>query len=234
MSSSMYSRLDIFELNFYFCSFQMNFILFIRACCVLLKYKKSGYVCFQVLNNNFRNILQENIQFKKHFLNLNLYFFRFCLILFFNLISLLPFHYTITAQFIFTFIIAFILFRTLTLHGMCQHNVKFLNIFLPAGIPVLLNRYIIRIEIISYRSRLFSLSGRLFRNLVAGHVLLFILSTRRLRIFNFYSIGSVLRVVVVGVIGLIFCLEIVIRVLQAYVFILLICIFTDNILTVSH
>jgi F-type H+-transporting ATPase subunit a len=212
----------------------MNFCLFIRLCCLMLKFKQSGYYCFRMLNNTFRTLLQENIQFKAHFLNLNFYFFLFCIVLSLNLLSLLPFQYTLTAQFIFTFIIAFLLFSTLTLHGVVQQNIKILNLFLPNGIPIVLNRYIIRIEIISYRSRLFSLSGRLFRNLVAGHVLLFILSTRRLRLLNFYNIGSLLRIIRIGVVGIIFCLELMIRVLQAYVFILLICIFTDNILTVSH
>jgi F-type H+-transporting ATPase subunit a len=212
----------------------MNFLLFRRSCIRLLKYSKRGLYIFLLLNKIFKNILQENIQFKKHFLNLNIYFFSFCIVLFFNLLSLFPFHYTITAQFVFTFILAFVLFSTLTFHGVIQHKFQILNIFLPNGIPIRLNRYIIRIEIISYISRLFSLSGRLFRNLVAGHVLLFILRSSRLRVLNLFNFRSFFRILSIGIIRLIFCLEIMIRVLQAYVFILLICIFTDNILTVAH
>jgi len=115
-----------------------------------------------------------------------------------------------------------------------QHKVTFLNIFLPAGIPLPLFAYIIIIEFISYMSRLFSLAGRLFRNLVAGHVLLYILRTSRLSLLFFVSIWSIFSILRIFVLILIFLLEIIIGLLQAYVFILLICIFTNNILTIEH
>jgi len=193
-----------------------------------------GYLIFKKLNILFKSILIENIKFQPNFLNLSFYFYSFCLIRFFNLFSLLPFHYTITAQFIFRFTLSFLLFSTLTLHGLMQHKVTFLNIFLPAGIPLPLFAYIIIIEFISYMSRLFSLAGRLFRNLVAGHVLLYILRTSRLSLLFFVSIWSIFSILRIFVLILIFLLEIIIGLLQAYVFILLICIFTNNILTIEH
>jgi F-type H+-transporting ATPase subunit a len=228
------SRLEIFELNFFFCRIQYNFIRFCIRILLLFYYANFSFLLFKKLNNLFKAILLENIKFQKNFLNLNFYFYSFCIIRFFNLFSLLPFHYTITAQFLFTFIMSFLLFRTLTMHGLIQHKTKFLNIFLPAGIPFPLYRYIIIIEFISYISRLFSLSGRLFRNLVAGHVLLYIISASRVSVFFFVSIWSIFSILRVSILILIFLLEIVISLLQAYVFILLVCIFTDNILIIEH
>jgi len=47
--------------------------------------------------------------------------------------------------------------------------------FLPSGVPLALAPILIPIEIVSYISRVFSLSIRLFANMMSGHALLKIL-----------------------------------------------------------
>lgn len=51
------------------------------------------------------------------------------------------------------------------------------NVFLPAGIPLLLVPLLILLEVISYVAKVFSLSIRLFANLFSGHALLKILTS---------------------------------------------------------
>jgi len=48
--------------------------------------------------------------------------------------------------------------------------------FLPGGSPLALSPFLVIIELISYIARVFSLSIRLFANLMAGHTLLKILA----------------------------------------------------------
>jgi F0F1-type ATP synthase membrane subunit a len=52
---------------------------------------------------------------------------------------------------------------------------QFIGMFLPSGTPLQIGFLLVIIEIISYIARLFSLSIRLFANMMAGHTLLKIL-----------------------------------------------------------
>jgi F-type H+-transporting ATPase subunit a len=47
--------------------------------------------------------------------------------------------------------------------------------FIPSGVPVAIMPFLVLIEIISYFSRVISLSVRLFANMMSGHTLLKIL-----------------------------------------------------------
>ena len=53
-----------------------------------------------------------------------------------------------------------------------MHGFKYLKIFVPSGVPIVLLPIISIIEIISYLSRPISLSVRLFANMMAGHTML--------------------------------------------------------------
>ena len=48
--------------------------------------------------------------------------------------------------------------------------------FVPSGVPVLLLPFLVIIEVISHIAKIFSLSIRLFANMMSGHVLLHILT----------------------------------------------------------
>ena len=84
------------------------------------------------------------------------------------------------------------------------------------------------IELISYAARLFSLAIRLFANMMAGHALLKILSSF---VFVFFEAGFcynifpiILNIVVLAVTAL----EVMIAFLQAYVFVVLSTIYTNE------
>ena len=84
----------------------------------------------------------------------------------------------------------------------------------PLGTPVILQPFMVIIELIRNVIRPLTLRIRLIANIIAGHLLLTLLGTIR-------NLGvRVLILVIVGMI-LILCLELGVAVIQAYVFTLL-------------
>src|SRR6185503_7089289 len=85
------------------------------------------------------------------------------------------------------------------------------------------------IEIVSYLIRTFSLSLRLFANMMAGHILLFILATFMLKIFAAAPMGASFYALIMLVIMLaVYALETGICFIQAYVFLVLLSIYLND------
>ena len=101
-----------------------------------------------------------------------LIFSLFMFVLFCNMVGMFPYSFTVTSHIIVTLIMAMFIFVAVTIIGFIKHGFKYLKIFVPSGVPVLLLPLITVIEIISYLSRPVSLSVRLFANMMAGHTML--------------------------------------------------------------
>ena len=71
-----------------------------------------------------------------------------------------------------TFALALLVMVITTVVALRLHGWKFFSYFVPSGVPKLLLPLLVPIEILSYLSRLVSLSVRLFANMMAGHVML--------------------------------------------------------------
>ena len=99
-------------------------------------------------------------------------FSLFMFVLFCNMVGMFPYSFTVTSHIIVTLIMAMFIFVAVTIIGFIKHGFKYLKIFVPSGVPVLLLPLITVIEIISYLSRPVSLSVRLFANMMAGHTML--------------------------------------------------------------
>lgn len=144
----------------------------------------------------------------------------FVLILINNLIGLVPYNFSSTSHFLLTFSWSFsIVIGTLFL-GASIHNIKFLGLFVPQGCPLFLLPLLVMIESISFAARNVSLGLRLAANVLAGHMLLFILSGFTFKIMKSGLIG------ILGVLPLIFIiafsyLELGIAFIQAQVFVVL-------------
>jgi len=155
-------------------------------------------------------------------------FSLFMFVLFCNMLGMLPYSFTVTSHIIVTFALAAVIFIGVTIIGFVNHGIRYLKIFIPSGVPVVLLPIIVIIEIISYLSRPVSLSVRLFANMMAGHTML--------KVFGGFVIS-------LGIIGgwlpLSFTvaltgLEILIAFLQAYVFAILTCIYLNDALNLNH
>lgn len=156
----------------------------------------------------------------------------FVFILFFNIYGLLPFGYSITAHIIITFFFSFGFNFGLIILGFYKHGIYFFKLFIPTGVPGFLIMFIFLVEIMSYLIRTFSLSIRLFANIMAGHCLLYVFSSF---IFYFFNMNIFLGSLSILFIYLfLFVLELGVCFLQAYVFVILLCIYINDSLNLVH
>ena len=155
-------------------------------------------------------------------------FSLFMFILVANLLGLLPLGlvgihpFTFTSHFTVTGVLAILSFSIVLLVGFFKHGLRFFTLFVPHGTPLPMIPIIAPIEFISFMVRPFSLALRLFVAMMAGHVLLKVLSSFVIDGGN-AGVGYGLLVGVpsfVLMIG-ISALEILVAGIQAYVFALL-------------
>lgn len=166
------------------------------------------------------NILDETMgtKGKKYF---PFIFTIFMFILVGNTIGMLPYTYTFTSQIIVTFGLAMIAFGAATIVGFTRHGFHYLTLFVPKGAPVYMLPLIVPIEILSYLSRPVSLSVRLFANMMAGHTML--------KVFAGFTVAlGIFGVAPLFVNVLLTAFEILVAVLQAYVFTILTCIYFQD------
>lgn len=155
-------------------------------------------------------------------------FTLFAFILAANLLGLIPGAFTVTSHIVVTLALALTVFIGATAIGFITHGAGYFKLFVPAGVPAPLLPFVVPIEIISYFIRPFSLSIRLFANMMAGHMMLKVIA------------GFVIMLgVVAGWLPLlalvaIYALELLVAVLQAYVFALLTCLYLNDALHVDH
>lgn len=119
----------------------------------------------------------------------------------------------------------------LTIIGFLKQKMHFLDLFVPKGVPKALLPLLVFIEVVSYIARGFSLSIRLFANLMSGHSLIHILLFFITKILKFNYIFGFIGLLLIGVI---FLLEIGISFLQAYVFAVLVSIYLKDSFEVGH
>jgi ATP synthase subunit 6 len=108
--------------------------------------------------------------------------------------------------------------------GINKHGLNFFWLFLPTC-PTFLIPLLIIIEISSYIIRTFSLAIRLSANIMAGHTLMFVISSFLLKIMSFGIFFWFLSLILIC---LILMLELGVAILQAYVFTILILIYLND------
>jgi F-type H+-transporting ATPase subunit a len=102
----------------------------------------------------------------------DLFFITFVNILIANLSGLVPYYLTSTVSIEFVFFFSFTGFFSISLLLILTTKARFVHLFLPAGIPGILIKFIVLVELASYFVRLCSLTVRLLANVLSGHVLL--------------------------------------------------------------
>jgi len=164
------------------------------------------------------------------------YFLVFLFILSANLTGLIPFCFTTTSHIIMVSFLALCSNLGFIFIAINQQGVMgFLSHFVPAGAPKALIPLITVIEVVSYLIRTFSLSLRLFANMMAGHILLFILATFMLKIFIAAPLGTFFYLALILTIMLaVYALETGICFIQAYVFLVLLSIYLNDSLAHHH
>lgn len=213
----------------------LNF-LFVTFCIFLLIYNNchkiyvfnNKYILVSNIYNFLKEIFKENVNIKKPYL-FPYVFFIFLIILISNLLGLVPFSFTVTSSIIFTFFFSLSSFININFTGFKVHGIKFFNIFLPSGAPGFIVPFIVIVEFISHNAKVFSLAIRLFANMMSGHILLKILATAGWALLCSYLPISIIFTGLFSIILLVILgLELCIAFLQAYVFVMLICIYFNE------
>ena len=152
-----------------------------------------------------------------------LIFSIFIFVLACNLLGLIPWvgSFTPTSHVAVTLGLAIIVFTTVVIVGFARHGLHFFSLFWPHGSGVLLGLFVFVIEFLSFLSRPFTLAIRLFANMTAGHVLLKVFGTFVIALGSFGALPYVFGVVPLAVNVALTALEVLIAVVQAYVFALL-------------
>lgn len=145
----------------------------------------------------------------------------FIFILINNLIGMVPYSYSSTSHFILTFFISFTIVLGATILGFKKHGLDFFSLFVPSGCPLSLLPLLVLIEFISYLARNVSLGLRLAANIVAGHLLLNILSGFTYNIMTSGLIFFFLGILPLGFIIAFSGLELAIAFIQSQVFVVL-------------
>ena len=166
------------------------------------------------------NMIRENVgaEGRKYF---PFIFTLFMFILVGNLVGMIPFAYTFTSQIIVTFAMAATIFIGVTVIGLVRHGLHFFSLFVPSGTPLILAPLLIPIEVISYFVRPVSLSVRLFANMMAGHTMMMVFG-------GFTVLLGVLGVAPIILLVALTGFEIMVAVLQAYVFTVLTCLYLND------
>ena len=155
-------------------------------------------------------------------------FSLFMFILFANVLGLLPLMlvgvhpFTFTSHFSATGVLAILSFSIVLIVGFWRHGFHFFSLFVPHGTPLWLIWLIPVIELVSFLVRPFSLALRLFVAMMAGHVLLEVLSSFVIDSMNSGALwGTVVGLPSFLLMIAICALEILVAGIQAYVFALL-------------
>lgn len=162
-------------------------------------------------------------------------FSLFMFILFANFLGLLPLGviglhpFTFTSHFSATGVLAVLTFAIVIIVGFAKHGLHFFSLFVPHGTPVVMIPLIFCVELISFLVRPFSLGLRLFVAMMAGHVLLevlssFVISTGNANLGLFAIAGLPSFILMIGICAL----ELLVAGIQAYVFALLTCVYLND------
>ncbi|MFQ5750454.1 MAG: F0F1 ATP synthase subunit A [bacterium] len=141
----------------------------------------------------------------------------FFFILLSNLLGLVPYGAAATGDISVTAALALLTFGMVQIAGIRNHGlVGYFKGLIPPGLPVFILPIMVPVEIISLFTKHFALAIRLFANMVAGHVVIFALL---LIIFSFknWFVGFA----TLGGILFVSLLEILIALIQAYIFTIL-------------
>ena len=183
----------------------------------------------EYLYDFIRDMMRENVG-KEGLKYAPLIFAVFIFVLACNLLGLIPFlgAFTPTSHIAVTFGLAVIVFAMVLIVGFAKHGLHFFTLFLPEGTPILVLPLVAAIEFLSFLSRPFTLAIRLFANMTAGHVLLKVFGGFVVALGSYEALPYVFGIVPLAVNVALTALELLIAVVQAYVFALLASIYLND------
>ncbi|ARJ69842.1 F0F1 ATP synthase subunit A [Paracoccus contaminans] len=153
-------------------------------------------------------------------------FTLFCFILFANLLGLLPKSFSTTSHIAVTAVLAVCVFVGVTVLGFVKNGTEFLGLFWVKSAPLAMRPILAVIELISYFVRPLTHSIRLAGNIMAGHAVL--------KVFAAFAAVAAIAPVSIIAIAAMYGLELLVAVIQAYVFTILTCVYLKDALHPAH
>lgn len=150
----------------------------------------------------------------------------FLFVLFANALGLLPMAFTTTSHIAVTAVLALLVFLTVTIVGFVKNGTHFLGLFWVTSAPLAMRPVLAVIELISYFVRPVSHSIRLAGNVLAGHAVV--------KVFAGFAAIALISPVSIVAISLMYGLEVLVAVIQAYVFTILTCVYLKDALHPGH
>jgi len=163
-----------------------------------------------------------------------LVFSIFMFILVLNVMGIIPYAFTVTSHIIITVAFALLVFLTVVIYGFWLHGFRFLKLFVPSGIPIYILPLVTAIEVLSFFSRPVSHSVRLFANMLAGHITLKVFGGFVVMLAGFGFLGWLGAALPLALTTALTALELLVALLQAYVFAILTCIYLSDALHPGH
>ncbi|MFQ5623479.1 MAG: F0F1 ATP synthase subunit A [Gammaproteobacteria bacterium] len=151
----------------------------------------------------------------------------FVFILFSNALGLLPYSFTTTSHFALTGTLALAIFVSVTVIGLVRNGVGFLKVFWITSAPLALRPFLLLVEVISYFLRPVSHCVRLSGNMMAGHSVIKVFA-------GFAGALGVGAVAPIFAIVAVYGLEMLVAVIQAYIFAILTCVYLNDALHPGH
>lgn len=191
--------------------------------------QSSAEMLYEFVSNTLReNAGHEGMRF------FPLVFSLFMFVLFANLIGMFPYAFTVTSHIVVTFALAMLVFLTVTVYGIWRNGLGFFRLFMPSGVPLILAPIIIPIEVVSYISRPISHSVRLFAVMLAGHITLKVFAGFVVSLGGFGALGMAGAVLPLAMTVALTGLELLMSLIQAYIFTMLTCMYLNDALHPGH
>lgn len=169
---------------------------------------------------------QEGVKFFPYIFTL------FMFILFSNLLAMIPYSFTTTSHVAVTGVLALTVFASVIVIGVARRGFSFFAMFWVTSAPLALRPALALIEVISFFVRPFSHSIRLAGNMMAGHAVLKVFAGLAAMLVA-GGLGPLVVLPVAAMIGLT-ALELLVAVVQAYIFSILTCIYLNDALNSHH
>ena len=131
------------------------------------------------------------------------------------------------------FALALLVIGVVIVYGFIRHGTHFLGLFVPKGVTPALLLVLVPIEVISFISRPISLSVRLFANILAGHITLKVFAAF---VASLLGAGAfaVIAPLPLAMTVILTAFELLVAVLQAYVFAILTCVYLNDAIHPGH
>ena len=148
--------------------------------------------------------------------------------------------FTVTSQLAITATLAVLTFFSVFILGLVKHGPKFLGLFFPSGMGIVGACLMAPIEMLSYFVRPVTLAMRLFGNMLGGHVVMYLFATFAVLLAGLAATGGVAVLAAVpsalsfGMVIALTGLELVVAVLQAFVFTALATVYLSEVVNFGH